>query len=181
VILSWGPEHDGYKRASSPLTEVVSRLSEFNGLGAAKGNCMFHRVLVPILALSLILGVAAAQNPPEIKKVPVTQTSPTSGKEMFTTYCAVCHGKDGKGGGPAAAALKKAPADLTTLSARNNGNFPAVKVSRYIQGLDQVDAHGSRDMPMWGEMFRSLDKNNAAMLQMRVSNLTDFVKTLQAK
>ena len=141
---------------------------------------MFHRIAVPILALAVILGVAAAQNK-QVQKVPVTPTNPASGQEMFNTYCAVCHGKDGKGAGPAASALKKAPADLTTLASRNSGKFPDLKVSRYIEGLDQVDAHGTRDMPMWGEMFRSIDKSNASITQMRVSNLTAYVKSLQGK
>jgi mono/diheme cytochrome c family protein len=145
---------------------------------------MFHRIAVPILALVVILGltlgVAAAQNT-QIQKVPVTSTNPASGKEMFNTYCAVCHGTDGKGSGPAASALKKSPADLTSLATRNSGKFPDLKVARYIEGLDQVDAHGTRDMPMWGEMFRSIDKSNAAITQMRVANLVAYVKGLQGK
>ena len=67
----------------------------------------------------------------------------------------MCHGKEGKGDGPAAKALTKAPADLTKLAASNNGMFPDVKVRRYIEGLDDVAAHGTRDMPMWG---RSVDR-----------------------
>ncbi len=35
------------------------------------------------------------------------------GAEVFATYCAVCHGPDGKGNGPAAAALVPPPPDLT--------------------------------------------------------------------
>jgi len=141
---------------------------------------MFHRIAVPILALVVILGVATAQNT-QVQKVPVTSTNPASGQEMFNNYCAVCHGKDAKGSGPAASALKKSPADLTTLATRNSGKFPDLKVARYIEGLDQVDAHGTRDMPMWGEMFRSIDKSNSSITQMRVSNLVAYVKSLQGK
>jgi mono/diheme cytochrome c family protein len=95
---------------------------------------------------------------------------------MFNTYCAVCHGNDGKGKGPAAAALTKAPADLTKISERNGGKFPDVKVRRYIEGLDEVAAHGSRDMPMWGGLFNSLSRDTA---QLRVAGLADYVKSLQ--
>jgi len=49
-------------------------------------------------------------------------------------------------------------------------------VKRYIEGLDEVAAHGSRDMPMWGELFRSLSRDTA---QIRVQALSDYVKGLQ--
>ena len=51
-----------------------------------------------------------------VKKVPIQRTSAASGEEMFDAYCAACHGKDGKGNGPAAAELKMPPPDLTTLA-----------------------------------------------------------------
>jgi len=95
-------------------------------------------------------------------------------------YCAVCHGKDGTGNGPAAAALKKAPADLTTLTARNSGKFPEARVYQFIQGDAEVSAHGSRDMPIWGDLFRQLN-TEAGVANMRISNLTDYLKSIQAK
>jgi len=116
---------------------------------------------------------------PTIKDVPATYTSPTSGKEMFTQYCAVCHGPNGKGNGPAAAALKKAPADLTQLSAKNGGAFPELRISQYISGVETTAAHGNRDMPIWGNVFNSL--NDKGVTQLRIKNLSDYVKTLQAK
>src|ERR1700687_4909481 len=69
-----------------------------------------------------------------IQHTTVESTSPASGEEMYKTYCAVCHGTDGKGGGPAASALKVAPADLTQLSKTNGGKYPALKVSAAIRG-----------------------------------------------
>jgi mono/diheme cytochrome c family protein len=95
---------------------------------------------------------------------------------MFQSYCAACHGKTAKGDGPAAVALKKAPADLTKINARNGGKFPEVKVKRYIEGLDEVAAHGTRDMPMWGPLFRDLSRDTA---QIRVQALSDYLKSLQ--
>jgi len=115
---------------------------------------------------------------PKIEKVPPVATSPASGKEMFTAYCAVCHGPDGKGDGPAAAALKKAPANLTQLSAKNGGKFPDAVVARYISGDETTAAHGSRDMPIWGKVFHSME-NNPAVDELRIRNLTNYVKTLQ--
>jgi mono/diheme cytochrome c family protein len=114
-----------------------------------------------------------------INTVPPNQTSPTSGKAMFTEYCAVCHGQDAKGGGPAATALKKKPTDLTQLSAHNGGKFPDSRVARYIEGDDTLASHGSRDMPIWGDVFKSLSKDQN-ITRMRVSNLTAYIKSLQA-
>lgn len=37
----------------------------------------------------------------------------TKGKEIFITYCANCHRKEGKGDGQAAATLQPKPADFT--------------------------------------------------------------------
>jgi mono/diheme cytochrome c family protein len=37
----------------------------------------------------------------------------SQGKELFQEKCAICHGLNGKGHGPAAAAFSKPPADFT--------------------------------------------------------------------
>ena len=79
-------------------------------------------IIVVITALFVFTCTVAAQEktqaPPAkvIQHVPVKAVSPASGKEMYMSYCAVCHGTDGKGGGPAASALKVPPTDLTLLS-----------------------------------------------------------------
>ena len=139
---------------------------------------MPHRNLVTTLGLAGLLA-AASMAQTKINNVVPKDVSPADGKAMFKEYCAACHGTDGKGGGPAAPALKKAPADLTQLSAHNNGKFPDIRVSRYIEGLDAVEAHGNRDMPVWGDVFKSINSGNASTL--RVSNLTSYVKSIQAK
>lgn len=135
---------------------------------------MVTRMLVAVMALTMFAAMAQAQT--KIKKVPIKPTSAVNAKQMFDTYCAVCHGKDGKGSGPAAKALTKAPADLTKISARNGGTFPEVHVRRFIEGLDEVPAHGTRDMPMWGGLFRSLNRDTA---QIRISALSQYLKSIQ--
>jgi hypothetical protein len=97
---------------------------------------------------------------------------------MFRTYYAVCHGSAGWGG-PSAEALKKAPADLTRLSRENGGAFPRTVVLNTIQGAGILDAHGSRDMPIWGVSFRALGDDS--MVKLRVANLTAFIESLLRK
>src|SRR5471032_1727814 len=107
-----------------------------------RGRQMIRHVLVAIVTLAVSAGAASAQT--KIEKAPIKPTQASDAKQMFATYCAVCHGKEGKGNGPAAASLTKVPADLTKISARNGGAFPGVKVRRYIEGSDEVAAHGTR-------------------------------------
>jgi mono/diheme cytochrome c family protein len=134
-------------------------------------------MLKPVI-IALLMGTALSAQ--EIKKGTIQPTSPASGKEMFEEYCAVCHGKAGRGDGPAADALKKKPADLTQLTRKNNGNFPELHVMNFITGEEVAAAHGSRDMPVWGPLFRSLSPNDQGVVKLRVNALMEYLKTLQA-
>jgi len=127
--------------------------------------------------------VAGAQEQPQktIENVPMKHTSPASGKEMYTNYCAVCHGTDGKGNGPAADALKTPPSDLSILAKNNGGKYPALKVASAIRGDAKVPAHGSREMPVWGNLFRSVSQGHDSEVDQRVANLTKYIESLQAK
>lgn len=78
------------------------------------------------------------------------------GKSEFQSSCATCHGTDGKGKGPVAAQLKSPPSDLTVLAKNNNGVFPTNAVYETIYGSKAVAAHGTREMPIWGERFNPI-------------------------
>ena len=138
-------------------------------------------ISVAAVLLSFVSFAAAQDQKPVVKHVPINETSATSGKEMFTSYCAVCHGKDGKGGGPAASALKVPPADLTTLAQKSGGKYPSAHVAAVIRGDSQTAAHGSQDMPVWGPLFSSISHGHQGEVQQRVSNLVAYIETLQAK
>ena len=113
-----------------------------------------------------------------IKHTQITPTSATSGVQMYDTYCAVCHGLDGKGNGPAVTALKSPVPDLTQLSRQNNGKFPGDRVLQTIDGTYDIKSHGSKEMPVWGSTFRaSGNPGNTAYL--RLVNLTKYVESLQ--
>lgn len=138
-----------------------------------------------MMSLALVFGMTTApaqenQAPSKtLKRVPVTDIRSVDGQVLFEHYCAVCHGKDAKGTGPAADALKKTPADLTQVTRKNGGKFPEVHVMRVIKGDDSVGAHGSRDMPIWGELFASL--NSKENSELRVNALMKYVESVQAK
>lgn len=125
--------------------------------------------------------IAIAQTQVKTNTVPAKPTSAASGQEMYKEYCASCHGLTGKGDGPAAPALKTPPANLSTLSARNNGQFPEAKVIQSIKAGPQIPAHGSAEMPVWGGIFLALRTSpNDAEVQLRARNLMNYIKTLQA-
>ena len=73
------------------------------------------------------------------------------GQSQFNKYCASCHGTDGKGNGPVAMSLKEKPADLTQIAKKNGGEFPLQETYQMVDGRKAVSAHGSREMPVWGE------------------------------
>lgn len=142
-----------------------------------------RKLLWMVAVLFAFALVAGAQEQPQkvIKHVPVKPTSAASGQEMYGSYCAVCHGKDGKGGGPAAEALKVPPPDLTTLAKRNHGEYPSMRVTSTIRGEAAMPAHGSKEMPVWGHLFWSISGGHSAEVQQRVTNLNKYIESLQAK
>ena len=142
---------------------------------------MEKRTVVTAAVLALALAAAvAAQEKPKIVMQPPPYVNVDDPQAMFREYCSACHGRGGRGDGPAAAALKTVPADLTRISARNGGKFPDAKVRRYIEGLDEIPAHGSRDMPVWGQVLRQLPGGESAV-KMRVEALTKYIQSIQLK
>jgi mono/diheme cytochrome c family protein len=140
-----------------------------------------HRMGMAIVILSLGILASAQEKKTEVKHVPAPATSAASGKEMFKSYCAPCHGADAKGDGPAAEALKSKPADLTVLAKNNGGKFPAGRVSSILRGQAAVTAHGNRDMPVWGRVFWRMSQGHESEVQQRVGNLTKYIESLQTK
>ena len=140
----------------------------------------FLRNLFLMPALLALCAASGNAQTKEVKKEPVQMTSAASGSEMFVSYCAPCHGKSGKGDGPAASALKVPPANLTELARKNNGKFPADRISTDLRnGIS--GAHGSTDMPIWGPLFSKVSSNDDAIVQMRISNLIHYLESFQVK
>lgn len=142
---------------------------------------MLVRSIFPIIGLMACLAFFGAAQQKEIKYAQVKATSPTSGPEMYASYCAVCHGVDGKGTGPAVEALKVRPPDLTSLAKKNGGRYPSGHVTTAIRGDLRLAAHGTKEMPVWGDLFWGMSEGHASEVQMRVTNLNKYIESLQAK
>ena len=149
-------------------------------------KCLFIAILYSLLPLTAQTTPSAA-NPtdgeaakPKIQVVGVTYTNPASGRQMFDTYCASCHGQGGIGNGPAAPALKVLPSNLTQLSAQHGGKFPETHVVLAVVGDTMAPAHGNKDMPVWGSIFHSTGEADV-ITQLRIRNLTAYVQRLQQK
>jgi mono/diheme cytochrome c family protein len=133
--------------------------------------------LVSSLALA---GRSEQASKPEINVVPCKAIISAEGKDNYMAYCAVCHGKDAKGGGPAAAAMKLPVPDLTTLAGRNGGKFNYFAVEDIIRGTgkDPTKAHGTEDMPVWGPVFTAAISDTASRT-LRIKNLVTYIQSIQ--
>ena len=108
--------------------------------------------------------------------------SGTDGASLFKTYCAVCHGKEGRGDGPLAGGLRIRPADLTTIAKRDKGKFDADKVHRIVDGREAVKSHGGTDMPVWGDAFkRSGEGFSEKAVKARIDALVEHLRSIQVK
>ena len=107
------------------------------------------------------------------------QVQAMSGSDIFKWYCAACHGKAGKGDGPAASEFKVRPPDLTLLSKRNKGKFPADYVTRVLRNGPKPSAHGTAEMPTWGPLFAEL--NAKGRVTVEIDAVVHYVETIQEK
>jgi mono/diheme cytochrome c family protein len=149
---------------------------------------MKTRITILTLLAVLAVGFAVAEEPvPTITEEPLTWKTLAigDGEQLYGELCAVCHGDQGKGDGPAAPALRAVTPDLTMLAAKNDGVYPFDEVQRAINGEGQIIAHGSRQMPIWGTAFTDvrLDRKPAqrkAFARLRIYDLATYLETIQA-
>jgi mono/diheme cytochrome c family protein len=116
-----------------------------------------------------------------VNKVSATTESLPSGAQLYKQHCAVCHGNDLKGNGPAPYPFRGAPPDLTTLARRHGGKFPDAYVSDVLRNGVKMSAHGPAEMPIWGADFRARDRLDETQVTLRITNLTNYIKSIQKK
>ena len=104
-----------------------------------------------------------------------------AGDRIFQQQCAACHGTDGRGHGPASAALKRTPANLTLISQRNGGKFPYLRVKETIEGkVPNWLALGTREMPIYGPIFHEVEADQD-WGEVRLEAITKQVESMQQK
>lgn len=164
------------------------------GTRIASNACSWARIMsrtllfagvVAAVAVATLASVSAGRQTTGQATGPTTPPlviASMAGEDLYQAYCASCHGRQGKGDGPTAPALKSPMPDLTTLARRQGGAYPSARVAALVtHGAALASpAHGSKEMPLWGPIFRALDPNDTRA-SVRISNIVEFVASMQAK
>ena len=135
----------------------------------------FFRRLQYLFLLCVLAGPPAAM---------AEDLSTSSGAQLFRHYCASCHGKDAHGDGPVAPFFKLSPPDLTQMSRRSGGTFPADRAHRIIDGRESPTPHGSREMPVWGMLFAMNADQSAdarGVTDAAITRLVEYLRSIQTR
>ncbi len=130
---------------------------------------------------SFLLAVLLA-TAPAAQATDLTPFLDYNGDQLFQRFCASCHGKFGYGDGPVAPSIKVLIPDLTQLSKRAGGRFPADRVREIIDGRAVLPAHGTRPMPVWGyELEAQVPENqpSRAVAQGLIDRLVEYLSSIQ--
>lgn len=110
------------------------------------------KILIAVLVLAAIVlaacgGGGESADPAVLAAVPADyagKTNPlgadaaTAGAAVFNTNCSSCHGPQGRGDGPAGAALDPAPKDLADLQARAGDDYLYWRIATGKEGTSMV-------------------------------------------
>jgi mono/diheme cytochrome c family protein len=147
---------------------------------------MNSKLVIAFTVSAIAVGIATMAHAQESN---LTAGTFDTGKYEYDTHCAGCHGSSGKGDGPYVRLLRAGIAlpNLTELSKKNGGVYPFLRVYWTIDGTVRVRAHGSQDMPIWGQVYKfeshNLDPFYDPELFARTKTfaLTEYIWRLQAK
>jgi mono/diheme cytochrome c family protein len=137
-----------------------------------------ERRVSKLILLASMASSAFAQTTPQ-RQPPIR---PVDGAIIFRNNCAACHGLEGRGDGPVSKTLKRNVPDLTRLSLRNGGTFPAIHVRTTVMlGADDLlPTHGSTTMPIWGPIFHEIEFDQD-LGNVRLENITKYLESIQRK
>lgn len=131
---------------------------------------------IAIIGMASVLAACASmQKDPPIQSL--------SGVDLYQQLCASCHGVEGTGDGPVAPLIKIPVPDLTRVSFRDGGEFPAEDLRLIIDGRSEHRAHGPRDMPVWGRSLYNSATNDKALERARtdavIERLVEYLRSIQ--
>jgi mono/diheme cytochrome c family protein len=132
-----------------------------------------------IAVLAVAFAVSAVPSTGQEKESPIDVVS---GAYSFRTHCASCHGTDGKGEGPLTDNLRFRSPDLTRITQRNQGAFPADKIQRIVDGRSPLKGHGGPEMPIWGDAFKGPETGyDEEVVKAKIRAVVDYLRTIQEK
>lgn len=133
--------------------------------------------------LTLALVTTALLLPPAATDAEVDTADPRieRGRALYRLHCVNCHGDQGMGDGPMAKLLRSPVPDLSRLTARHEGEFPAEHVRQTIDGRFEIPSHGRREMPIWGLSFQERGRavNQEREVQERLTALVEYLRSMQ--
>ncbi len=148
----------------------------------------FRRLITVMMGLGVLFFLAlscnnnaneAAATETEAVAESTAKTPVQEGYEFYMSYCTMCHGEDGKGGGVLADSLKMPPLDLTTITLRR-AEFPKDILAKIIAGVEDVPGHGTGDMPAWQETFKEAERiTDDAVITEKINNIVAYLETIQ--
>lgn len=143
------------------------------------------RVIVSLVAAA-VGSAGCGSSSPEVRVAEGAAVSganaAATGQELYSTLCATCHGTEADGEGPLAYLLRVETPDLRSLSARHGGEFPRASVRSKIDGTDEVGAHGTRVMPVWGRVLRRDSDGtpeSEEAVDRQIDNLVAYLASIQ--
>ena len=157
-----------------------------------KSNNLFRSLFAVLIILGLLFTLPmctdsnttekttkAATEETEAPTETVAQHPLEEGKDLFISYCVMCHGQDGKGEGPLAENLRQPPVDLTTITLRR-GEFSRELIHKIIAGVDEVPGHSNIDMPAWFETFKESEKiTDEKIINQKIDHLVTYLESIQ--
>jgi mono/diheme cytochrome c family protein len=130
----------------------------------------------------VVLGLAVLLVSDSVSSSSSVSANNERGRRLYLQYCASCHGVDGKGHGPVTRDLSKPLPDLTQIE-KKEGQFPASRIKLVIAGEvgeTEIRAHGTKDMPVWGKVFKYV-RGDKGIARLDLYALTMYIESIQQK
>ncbi len=138
-------------------------------------NSIYFGIIFSLLvSFSFMSFLSCNSKPPKNSLIAQTQR----GKELFQEKCAPCHGVDGKGMKLDSLHIKSK--DLTQIKrSRGVNDFPILEIANIIDGRKMIEAHGTRPMPVWGEVFSENEHLDENEIKGKMAELIAYLMYIQ--